>query len=153
MSPFLPIASSGRRDVKVDESVSVPAPPDVVWRTVGNMSDLGRWIPGIAGVALHGDVRRITFTDGTIHEERILSCSDETRTCTYAYVSGPLPLERHEARLAVTADGGGSRVRWTADFACSSTAEDDRLRGFISRAYRRALERLVVLHQTGPAPD
>jgi protein-tyrosine phosphatase len=137
--------------IAVEESVVVAATADEVWTVVRDVGGIGRWVPGIATVELDGDLRHVTFVNGRVQSERILGCDDEVRTCTYTHVTGPLPLEDYEARLAVVPEGAGCRVLWDATFR-APPVQVESLGALVSTTFRAALGRLArMLGEDGPS--
>ena len=63
---------------------------------------------------LDGDVRTVTFADGLVAHERIITVDDEHRRVAYAVVDGP--FDHHHASMQVVPnDDGTSTIVWTTD--------------------------------------
>jgi hypothetical protein len=62
---------------------------------------------------MEGETRVVTFGNGAIAREPIVSIDDERRRLVWASVGGR--ATHYNAVMEVTADGTGCRVRWTID--------------------------------------
>lgn len=101
---------------EVTHSITVAAAPDDVWKVVGDVGNVHAWIPPVVATTMEGDVRTATFADGGKARERIDSRSDQSRSYTYTYLDGAIPLDEYTSTITVTAqpDGTGSLVTWAA---------------------------------------
>lgn len=109
------VADSGPRTAQILRSVHLPISADAAWAVVGDIAGLHRWLPGLAATSVEGDVRTITFDDGSQAHEQILARDTVGRSYTYRYLDGPIPLDAYESTVAVgPADGPGSLVVWNA---------------------------------------
>lgn len=94
----------------------VKAPPDFVWdaiRDVGAIHE--RFAKGfVVNTVLNGDVRTVTFANGFVVREKIVSLSDELRRLAYSVIGGQ--TSHHNAYFQVFAGpDGGSRILWVTD--------------------------------------
>jgi mxaD protein len=89
---------------------TVAAPPEEVWKKVGDFGGIGEFFPGIESFRLEGDDRVIGMFGMEIRE-RLLACDNESRVLTYSVVDG-VPIESHTATISVEPDGDGSKVIW-----------------------------------------
>lgn len=120
-----------------------PVNADTVWKHVGSTPDVAEWIPAISSSHQEGDIRHVVFTDGEPARERIVAHNDATRSYTYAYIDGPLPLEHYESTATVTPTGQDtSTVIWTAEFGAASSEVEESLAASISEIYSGALDNL-----------
>ena len=92
-------------------------------------------MPGLESVEVAGDDRTIA-TSGMTIVERLVNRDEDARTITYAIVDGPVPVDSHEATIAVVPAGDGSRVSW------SVTTEPDDAAAFMRDVYAGALKAL-----------
>lgn len=101
---------------EVTQRIDVAAAPEEVWRVVGAVGDVHAWIPPAVATTMDGDVRTVTFADGGEARERIDSRSDQSRSYTYTYLDGSIPLDEYTSTITVAAhpEGTGSLVTWTA---------------------------------------
>ncbi|MDA8356437.1 MAG: SRPBCC family protein [Actinomycetota bacterium] len=115
-------------------SVEIAAAPADVWAVVGDFGGIGEFLEGIDSFRLEGDDRVIGMF-GLEIRERLVSRDDEARTITYSVVDG-VPIERHEATIAVSASGDGSLVTWSFDVAPAEMAP------VFAETYTKALQSL-----------
>jgi carbon monoxide dehydrogenase subunit G len=100
----------------IRKEVSIAARPDDVWaalRDVGALHE--RLVPGfVVDTRLEGDARVITFGNGMVARELIVTIDDEVRRLVWAVVGGR--FTHHNASAQVFADGEGcTRFVWIAD--------------------------------------
>ncbi len=103
----------------------IAADPDMIWdaaRDVGRLHD--RLVPGFvtATEMLASDgppVRRVTFANGMILDETIVSVDDARRRLVWAIKA----VEHHNGVLTIAQAPGGARVTWTADVLPDALAD------------------------------
>ncbi|MBV8160444.1 MAG: SRPBCC family protein [Acidimicrobiia bacterium] len=110
--------------------INIARKPDEVWAVVGDFGGLGAWLPGIESCRVEGDDRHLAMTGMEI-TERLVDKDDEARRLTYRIVSG-VPVERHEATIAVAPDGDGSTVTWVVEV-------DDAMTDMFVQIYQQGL--------------
>jgi hypothetical protein len=101
----------------IHQEIFIAADPSTVWdtaRDVGRLHD--RLVPGfvVATEMLEGEaapIRRVTFANGAVADETIVSVDDDRRRLVWAIKA----LGHHNGVLEVADAEGGARVRWTAD--------------------------------------
>jgi len=98
------------------EDFRIEARPEAVWdalRDVGRIHErLARGF--VTGTVLEGEERIVTFANGFVARERIVSVDDGLRRLAYSVASER--LTHHNASFQVFPDGPeGSRVIWIAD--------------------------------------
>lgn len=101
----------------IHHDIFIAADPATIWdaaRDVGRLHD--RLVPGFVAATemLEGDgapVRRVTFANGAVADETIVSVDDDRRRLVWAIKT----FEHHNGVLEVAGAEGGARVRWTAD--------------------------------------
>jgi hypothetical protein len=99
--------------------------PEAIWRAaraVDRLHDL--LVPGFvtATEMLGGEgapVRRVTFGNGHVVDEAIVSIDDARRRLVWTVRQ----FEHHNGVLTVTEAEGGARVNWTADLLPDALAE------------------------------
>lgn len=92
------------------------APPDVVWDAIRAVDSLHtRLVPGfVTDTKMEGDVRIVTFFNGTSIREPIVSIEEKQRRLVWAAVGGK--LSHYNASVQVfPGENGGSKVLWIAD--------------------------------------
>lgn len=94
----------------------VHAPPDEVWAAVRDVGAVHqRLVPGLVVEAhLEGDARIVTFANGMVLRELIVTVDDATRRFVYASVGGR--AAHHNASIQVFTEGANhSRIVWITD--------------------------------------
>ena len=92
---------------------SIDRSADDVWKVVREFGGLADYMPGIDKCTLDGDVRTIEMM-GIQIKEQLRSLDDDNRSVTYSIVESPMTnLEFHEATIAITPDGAGSKATWS----------------------------------------
>jgi uncharacterized protein YndB with AHSA1/START domain len=131
---------------RVTRELTVNAPPDDVWRLVSDPESLPRWWPQVVRVedaegeawtnvlsTPRGRVVRADFTRTAIEAPRRIAWRQELVESPFERV-----FAAAETEVALVEDGGGTRVRLTADERLRGRF---RLGGFIvRRAARRRLD-------------
>lgn len=101
----------------IHHDIFIAVSPETIWRAaraVDRLHDL--LVPGFvtATEMVEGEgapVRRVTFANGRIVDEAIISVDDARRRLVWTVRQ----LEHHNGVLTVAAAEGGARVDWTAD--------------------------------------
>ncbi|HXK20003.1 MAG TPA: SRPBCC family protein [Polyangiaceae bacterium] len=96
-------------------SVLIDAAPASIWDAVRDIGALHtRLVPGfVVDTKLDGDARIVTFGNGLVARERIISSDDERRRLAWNAEGGQ--TKHYNAVLQIFAHGSGSRVEWTTD--------------------------------------
>ena len=116
--------------------IDISRPADDVWAVVRDFGGLAAWMPGIDACRVEGDDRILEMM-GMELTETLVRRDDETRTLVYGITKSPMPLERHEATIAVApVDDRSSHVTYTVDVAPDSMTD------VMSNAYAGALQAL-----------
>jgi Polyketide cyclase / dehydrase and lipid transport len=107
-----------RKEIEIERS------EEFVWnaiRDVGNIHK--RLVRGfVVDCKLEGDWRTVTFANGMVVRELIVSIDDQTRR--HAWAAQSEPLTHYNASVQVFANGEGkSRVIWIADLMPNEAAE------------------------------
>ena len=105
------------------KEILIDAKPEVVWDAARDIGALHtRLVPGfVVDTRLEQDARVVTFGNGMVVREPILSIDDARRRLAWGAVGGA--TTHYNASLQVFAEGAGSRVVWTADFLPHTLAE------------------------------
>ena len=127
----------------IRKELSLDASAENVWSAVRDFAAVHRRVaPGFAVEAkMDGDARIVTFANGNIARERLVTLDDDARRLVYAVVSER--VTHYNASVQVLSDGGGRcRLVWMIDFL------PDQLAGYIGaqmadavRVMKPALER------------
>ena len=101
--------ASIRREILVD------APVEGIWAAVRDVGEVHtRLAPGfVVDTKLEGKVRIVTFSNGLVVREPIISVDDERRRLAWTAIGGR--TTHYNAVLEVLADHSGARVVWTTD--------------------------------------
>jgi hypothetical protein len=96
-------------------SVLIDATPGAIWDAARDIGSLHtRLVPGfVVSTQLDGDARIVTFANGMVVREPIISVDDERRRLAWSAEGGR--TRHYNAVLEVFAHGSGSRVEWTTD--------------------------------------
>jgi Polyketide cyclase / dehydrase and lipid transport len=100
------------------KEILIDAPVDQVWDALRDFGALHeRLVPGfVVAAEMHGDVRVITFFNGSVAQERLVGTDDEARRLAYTVIDGPLGATHHNASAQVMeAEDGRSRFVWVTD--------------------------------------
>ncbi len=134
--------------LSVEESVTLAASPDKVWKVVGNYGQLESWHPVVAKTTISkgknnqvGAHRLIETKDGGKIVEALLAYDAAKMSMRYRFVDAPLPLSDYRSKLSVVASGKGSKVVWSGSFKANGV-EDAKAREIVSGIYRAGLDQL-----------
>jgi hypothetical protein len=99
----------------IRKDMFVNASPDFVWDALRDVGALHtRLAPGfVTDVRLEPGARIVTFGNGMVAREVIVTVDDEARRLVWTVVGGT--LTHHNGAAQVIAEGAGSRFTWTAD--------------------------------------
>ena len=108
----------------IHHEIFIAAAPEAIWRAaraVDRLHDL--LVPGFvtATEMLEGEgapVRRVTFANGHVVDEAIVSVDDDRRRLVWTVMQ----FEHHNGVLTVAEAEGGARVHWTADLLTDALA-------------------------------
>jgi hypothetical protein len=97
------------------KEVALDARADDVWDAVRDFGAVHRRVaPGfLLDAKLDGDARIVTFSNGTVAREVLVTCDDTRKRLVYAVVSER--VKQHSASIQIVADGDRSRMIWIAD--------------------------------------
>jgi hypothetical protein len=99
----------------IHEEITVPARPEEVWSALRDVGAIHtRLAPGfVVDTRLEEGARVVTFGNGMVAREVIVTIDDGARRLVWSVVGGP--MTHHNASAQVLADGAGSRFVWIAD--------------------------------------
>jgi hypothetical protein len=98
------------------KDILLDARPDDVWAAVRDYGAVHQRVaPGfVTDCKLDGDFRIVTFANGNVAQERLVTLDDARMRLVYAVVSPR--VKQHSASIQIFADGQGrSRLVWIAD--------------------------------------
>jgi ligand-binding SRPBCC domain-containing protein len=104
------------------EETRVNSPANEVWDAARDIGALHtRLVPGfVTNTVLDGDTRIVTFGNGMVVREPIVSIDDERRRLAWTATGGS--TTHYNAVLEVFADGPACRVVWTIDLLPNDVA-------------------------------
>jgi carbon monoxide dehydrogenase subunit G len=126
----------------IHKEIIIRAPVHAAWDAIRDVGAVHRRLaPGILlDATLDGDARVVTFANGLVARELIVTIDDEARRFAYASVGGR--ATHHNASMQVFPHGEGTRFVWITDVLPEEIAES--IRSLVeqgSEIIRRTLER------------
>ena len=111
---------------RIRETIAIAAPPAELWDAIADIGAIHtRVAPGMVldtKLEQGGAVRVVTFGNGAVLTEAIVSLDHAARELVWTAQGGP--WTHHNASLSVTdGAGGGGAVTWTADVLPDSAGE------------------------------
>ena len=110
----------------VQKEIVIRAPAANAWDAVRDYGALQeRLVPGFVTntrVERGGAFRVVTFADGLVLRERIVTLDDENKRFAYAIVGEP--FEHHHATVHILDDESGCKMVWTADMKPDDLADN-----------------------------
>ncbi|HVT05932.1 MAG TPA: SRPBCC family protein [Polyangia bacterium] len=116
--------------------------PERVWDAVRDVGALHtRLVPGfVLDTRLEGDVRVVTFANGLVVREPIVTVDDAGRRLVWSAAGGR--TTHYNAAVEVLAEGAGTRLVWTIDLLPNEMAGPiGAMQDQAIAAMKRALER------------
>lgn len=98
------------------QEFTVDATPEFVWEAIKDVGAVHTRLAKdfVTNTTLDGDVRIVTFANGYVAKERIVTVSDQQRRLVYTVIDGR--ASHHNAYFQVfAAPNGQSRVLWVTD--------------------------------------
>jgi len=98
--------------------ITTDASPEMVWDAIRDIGALHtRLVPGfVSNTELVPEGRRVTFANGLVVIEPIISLNDQLRRLAWTIQGNPSGLAHYNAAVQVyPREIGGSRVVWMAD--------------------------------------
>lgn len=133
--------------LKVEESVTLAAPPAVVWKVIGDYAGLHQWHPVVASSEItkgkdnvRGAVRTLTTKDGAKIVEELLAYDGKGHSMRYRFLASPMPITDYVSTLAVKPDGKGSRIVWKGEFNRTGDIDDAKAKEIFVGIYRAGFE-------------
>ena len=104
----------------IHKDIQLGTTPEKAWDALRDYGAVHQRVaPGfVTDAVLDGDDRIVTFVNGAVARERLVTVDDERRRLVYTVVDGPLGATHHQASVEVldsTEDGTGCRLAWTTD--------------------------------------
>lgn len=97
------------------KEIALDARADDVWDAIRDFGAVHRRVaPGfLLDARLDGDARIVTFSNGTVAREVLVTCDDTRKRLVYAVASER--VKQHSASIQIIADGDRSRMIWITD--------------------------------------
>jgi hypothetical protein len=139
--------------VSVKDTINSPA--DMVWKTVGAISNVEQYIPMIKSSTVQGSglgAKRTCIVTNEKGEEMgkleedIIKFDDHAKTYSYAITSGPFPVENYIGTVKVTDLGSNTcELEWSSK--CDAKGMDEKeVSNMLHGAYSSILNELKKLH-------
>ena len=139
--------------VSVKDTINAPA--DIVWKTVGAISNVEQYIPTIKSSTVQGSglgaKRTCILTNekgeemGKI-EEDIIAFNDDAKTYSYAITSAPFPVENYVGTVKVTDRGNNTcELEWSSECEAKGMTEEE-VSNMLHDVYSSILNGLKKLH-------
>jgi len=105
------------------KEIQIDARPEVVWDAARDFGALHtRLVPGfVVDTQLEGHVRVVTFGNGMVAREPLISVDDQRRRLAWTAMGGR--TTHYNAVVELFADGAGTRVVWTIDLLPDEMAD------------------------------
>lgn len=137
------VAATPALALEVTKTATIAAPPETVWKTIGEFCGIGSWHPAVEKCELSdkGGKKHRTLSlkgGGTILEEQTAR-DDKKLDYTYVILESPLPVADYKSTIAVAKDGSGSKVTWTGSFKAKG-ADDAKAQEVIGGIYEAGLK-------------
>ena len=126
----------------IRKQVHIDAPVAKVWEALRDVGELHtRLAPGfVTDTKMDGNARVVTFGNGQVAREEIVSVDDSLRRVAWAILDPP--FEHYSGVAWVEPEVGGARFTWTVDLLPDTMAE--RVEGMMSagvQVIKKTLER------------
>ena len=126
----------------IRKQVHIDAPVAKVWDALRDVGALHtRLVPGfVTDTKMDGNARVVTFGNGQVAREEIVSVDDSLRRVAWAILDPP--FEHYSGVAWVEPEVGGARFTWTVDLLPDAMAE--RVEGMMSasvQVIKKTLER------------
>jgi carbon monoxide dehydrogenase subunit G len=107
----------------IKKTISTTATPDAVWSALRDVGELHtRLVPGfVVDTKLEDSARLVTFGNGLVARELIVTLDDNERRVVWSAVGGALTHHNGSAQVVI-APSGETSVVWIADFLPNEAA-------------------------------
>jgi uncharacterized protein YndB with AHSA1/START domain len=145
MRSHVPIAAAVYKYMAtIRKETTIDVPVETVWAALRDYGALHELAVGfVTATEMDGGDRLVTFANGTVLRERLISIDDEARRVAWTIVDGPYSHHNGAAQVFSEADDDGrARFVWTADLLPDDTAAPTaEAMEFGTQAIKRELER------------
>ena len=117
---------------KVDQSITIKAKPDAVWKVLGPFAGIKDWHPAVEkaegdGGDKEGGSRTVTLKNGGTLKESLDEYKADGFTYSYRMSEADLkalPVSSYSATITVSPEGDGSKVQWQGRFYRGDTGNE-----------------------------
>jgi hypothetical protein len=132
--------------LKVEESITLNAPAEKVWETIGEFGGLADWHPAAVACTTSEDggdvIRTIAIPGGGSLIEKLEALSSKQFSMIYSIVDGPLPVANYRSTLKLERNGDEAcKAVWSGEFNASG-ADDEAAEAVIRGIYTSGLDAL-----------
>jgi len=123
LEQFLSTETGERKMASIRKEILTKARPDDVWDALRDIAALDtRLVPGfVTDTRLEPGARVVTFGNGIVASELIVTIDDDERRVVWSVVGGP--MTHHNASAQVFSDAKGlTKVVWIADLLPNEAA-------------------------------
>ncbi len=113
------VLAHGPTPQKVDEKITVSAPPADVWKVVKDFASIGSWHPAVTNIKVEGTgnetTRTLTLKSGGKLIDSLDVIDDKAMEIDYRLQDGDLaalPVSSYSDAITVQPAPGGSEVEW-----------------------------------------
>ncbi|MBS0235309.1 MAG: SRPBCC family protein [Proteobacteria bacterium] len=106
---------------KVDEKITIAAPPADVWKVVKDFGSIGSWHPWVTKIKVEGSgnetTRTLTLKSGGTLIDSLDAIDDKAMEIDYRLQNedfNALPVSSYSSAITVQPAAGGSEVEWIA---------------------------------------
>ena len=119
-----PLLAAEAREMSIEHSIVIDAPPEVVWEVVSDFNGLPRWLSTITESRIVlgknrevGAIRALTRANGTKVQEKLIAYEPWNMSIGYTYIGGQVAATDYFPTITVSdAGAGASKVVWKARF-------------------------------------
>jgi len=132
--------------LKVEEAITLNAPAEKVWETIGEFGGLADWHPAAVACTTSEQgsdvIRTISIPGGGSLVEKLEALHSKQFSMTYSIVDGPLPVTSYRSTLKLVPNGDhASKAMWSGEFAASGV-DDEAAQKVIRGIYTTGLDAL-----------
>lgn len=99
----------------ITAEVSLQSDADTAWKALSDFGAAGELFSGVlVDCKRDGDKRTITFANGLVASEQLVTLDHDRRRFVYSVTGAP--FTQHSASMQILPDGEGCRFVWISDF-------------------------------------
>ena len=160
-----PLLAAEAKELTIEHSIVINAPPAAVWEVVSDFNGLPRWLSTITDSRIilgknreTGAIRELTRANGTKVQEKLIAYEPWNMSLGYTYIGGQVAATDYFPTMTVSDGGNGkSKVVWKARFKRLAYWTDEPPAGqddatplnALNKVYPMGLENLKKLVEQG----